>query len=98
VTTHASQAREIGEAELATLANARPIMLDVRERADFRRGHRAGAVNIPADELNVRGWIEIDRSRPVVIDCSQTETPRCQIAARRLIGGPKPAEVLIYLP
>jgi hypothetical protein len=98
VTHHGSPATEIGDAELANLASARPIMLDVRERADFKRGHRDGAVNIPADELNVRAWIELDRSRPVVIDCSQTATARCQIAARRLVGGPKPARVLIYLP
>jgi len=93
-------AEEIGESELAKLlaATPRPTLLDIRERADFKRGHREGAVNIARDELAVRGWIEIDRSRPVVIDCSQVETAQCQQAARMLIRGPKPVRVLIFLP
>jgi len=91
---------EIGERELATLlaSKPRPTLLDIRERVEFRRGHREGTVNIPRDELAVRGWIEIDRARPVVIDCSQVETSQCQQAARMLIRGPKPTRVLIFLP
>lgn len=92
-------AKEIGEAELRQLvATARPIVLDVREREEFKRGHRDGAINIPRDEIAVRSWIELDRSRPVVIDCSQAETRVCQFAARVLLSGPKFARVLIFLP
>jgi rhodanese-related sulfurtransferase len=100
ITHDETTAEEIGESELGKLlaARPRPTLLDIRERADFKRGHREGAVNIPRDELAVRGWIEIDRSRPVVIDCSQVETAQCQQAARMLIRGPKPVRVLIFLP
>jgi TonB family protein len=94
-----SAVAEIGEAELRQLlASARPIVLDVREREDFKRGHRAGAVNIPRDELAIRAYIEIERARPVVIDCSQAETRECRMAANLLLWGPKVARVMIFLP
>lgn len=90
---------EIGERALRQLlATARPIVLDIRERDEFKRGHREGAINIPRDELAVRSWIELDRTRPVVIDCSQIDTPLCRQAANTLIRGPKIARVLIFLP
>jgi rhodanese-related sulfurtransferase len=73
-------------------------VLDVREREDFKRGHRAGAVNIPRDELAIRAYIELERARPVVIDCSQAETRECRQAANLLLWGPKVARVLIFLP
>jgi TonB family protein len=96
---HRSSATEIGEADLAKLtATSKPTILDVRERADFKRRHREGAISIPDDELSVRGWIEIDRTRPVVIDCSDLETMRCHNAADRLMGGPKPIGVFILIP
>lgn len=96
---HTSSAAEIGEAEMARLAAATtPMILDVRERPDFRRRHRERAVNIPLDELSVRSWLEIDRTGTVVIDCSYTETFSCHNAAQRLIEGPKPAQVLILIP
>ena len=100
VTHNESLAEEIGEPELGRLltATSRPTILDIRERPDFKRSHRDGAVNIPRDELAVRSWIEIDRTRPVVIDCSQAETSQCQQAARLLIRGPKPVRVVIFVP
>jgi rhodanese-related sulfurtransferase len=101
VVSHDDQsAQEIGEQELARLLTATPrlTLLDIRERQDFERGHRDGAVNIPRDELAIRGWIEVDRGQPVVIDCARVETSSCQQAARLLAGGPKPVQVLILLP
>jgi TonB family protein len=95
----APAAAEIGEAEFRQLAaTARPIVLDIRERDEFARGHRDGALNIPRDELAVRGYLELDRARPVVIDCSRVETRACQHAASVLTGGPKIARVLMLLP
>jgi rhodanese-related sulfurtransferase len=59
---------EIDEAQLRTLmASAQVAILDVRERDDFTRQHRPGAINIPDNELAVRAYIEVDRQRPVVI-------------------------------
>ena len=80
------------------------IMLDVRSREAFAVGHRAGAVNIPHDELVVRAPIELPLSSPIAIDCLQTRFSTCEIAGERLIkagavivtllvpGGPLPAQ------
>jgi hypothetical protein len=91
---------EIDESQFKQLlaATPRPTVLDVRHRPDFKRAPREGAINIPADEVAVRSWIEIDRTRPVIIDCSRTETMYCQMAARMLTTGPKPVRVAIFLP
>jgi TonB family protein len=89
---------EIGEPELNKLQLAeRPIVLDIRPRSDFSRGHRTGAVNIPADELAVRAGIELDKVRPVVVDCSREETRMCQRAAATLKAA-KFSRILIFLP
>jgi rhodanese-related sulfurtransferase len=91
---------EIDESQFKQLlaATPPPTVLDVRERADFQRAAREGAINIPVDEVAVRAWIEIDRTRPVIIDCSRTETAHCQSAARTLSSGPRPVRVAIFLP
>jgi TonB family protein len=90
---------EIGEAEFkALLASARPTVLDIRERDDFRRGHHDGAINIPRDEISIRAYVELDRARPVVIDCSRAETRDCHSAARTLLRGVKVSKVLILIP
>jgi TonB family protein len=91
---------EIGEVEFARLAAATPppTLLDIRDRTDFKRSHRDGAVNIPRDELSVRAGIELDRLRPVVIDCSSEATVVCHIAASTLLQHQKPFRVLIFLP
>ena len=56
------------------LASVHPIILDIRERDAFRRGHLEGAVNIPFGELQVRAPIELNDTRLIVIDCSQEES------------------------
>jgi hypothetical protein len=90
---------EIGDAELKTLlATERPTFLDVRERNEFTIGHRDGAINIPYDELAARSFIEIDRAKPLVIDCSRTDTAICHLAAHTLLGGPQFARVFVFLP
>ena len=90
---------EIGEPELKRLlASEKATVLDIRERDDFKRAHFSGAVNIPRDELVARGGIELDRTRPVIIDCSRSETNDCRNAANSLIRGKRYPKVLIYLP
>lgn len=59
-------------------------VLDVGERDAFRRGHWPGAVNIPADELPVRGGIELPRSRDVAIDCTREGLWKCRAAGSML--------------
>jgi TonB family protein len=97
---HSAPDLEIDEPQFKRLlaATPPPTVLDVLERADFKRAPREGAINIPVDEVAVRSWIEIDRTRPVVIDCSRTETTYCQLAAHLLTTGPRPVRVAIFLP
>jgi rhodanese-related sulfurtransferase len=45
-----------------------PRVLDVRTPAEFARGHLAGALHIPVDELRER-LAEVPRDRPIVIHC-----------------------------
>jgi TonB family protein len=86
---------EIGTEGLGRLE--RPMMLDIRERAEFARGRQDGAVNIPRDEVVTRAGIELDRARPIVIDCSRLETRRCHDAARVLRANGF-GRVFVYLP
>jgi len=89
---------EIGETELLALASERPVILDIRERDEFARRHRPDAVNIPRDELSIRAYIELDRARPVVIDCSTLEARICHNAAASLRRGPGLTRVLVFMP
>jgi len=83
--THGVSAPEIPHAELNTLiARTSPVLLDVGEREAFKRGHLAGAINIPVDELTVRARMELDPKKPHVIDCTQEERPRCDRAVATL--------------
>lgn len=67
--------------ELQTLTGAsRPTILDVGDRASFKRGHLEGAINIPHDEVLVRGPIELRGRERIVIDCTQQESFYCKIA------------------
>lgn len=89
---------EIDEAAFARMSASKPILIDIRERDDFRRQHRPGAINIPGNELEIRGPIELESARPVVIDCTFTETRLCHNAAGRLRPVPKLGKVFVLLP
>ena len=67
--------------ELKALTGAnRPTIIDVGNRAAFKRGHLDGAINIPHDELEVRGRIELRERGRIVIDCTQEEAFNCLFA------------------
>lgn len=48
-----------------------PVLLDVRTTGEFRRGHIAGALHIPVQELG-RRWQELEgfRAREIVVYCA----------------------------
>lgn len=48
-----------------------PVLLDVRTLTEFRRGHIAGALHIPVQELGKR-WRELEgfREREIVVYCA----------------------------
>ncbi len=67
--------------ELQKLTGAsRPTILDVGDRASFKRGHLDGAINIPYDELLVRAGIELRGRHRIVIDCTQEQNFHCLVA------------------
>jgi rhodanese-related sulfurtransferase len=71
--------------ELQKLTSAnRPTILDVGDRASFKRGHLDGAINIPYDELSVRAGIELRGRGRIVIDCTQEQTRSCVFADHAL--------------
>ena len=59
---------------------SRPLVLDVRTREEFARGHIPGAINIPHDELPTRlTELPIAKSEEVVVHCQSGR--RAQLAA-----------------
>jgi rhodanese-related sulfurtransferase len=56
------------EAVLATPADQRPLLLDVRTTSEFATGSIAGAVNIPVDELRTR-LPELPHDREIAAFC-----------------------------
>lgn len=56
------------DALLATPAESRPLLLDVRTSLEFSAGHLPGAVNIPVDELRGR-LAELPRDRRIAAYC-----------------------------
>jgi len=44
------------------------VLVDVRTRSEYRRGHIEGAINIPVDELRER-LDELDREKTIVVYC-----------------------------
>ena len=59
-------------------------LLDLSTREEFALNGRSGAVNIPVDELGVRGPIELDKNSSWVLDCSRVKAGDCDIGAFEL--------------
>ncbi|MCO6411393.1 MAG: rhodanese-like domain-containing protein [Thiogranum sp.] len=59
-----------GELNRQLAAQAPPQIVDVRTRAEWRRSHIPGAVNVPIQELKQRlGSLQLDAARPIVAIC-----------------------------
>lgn len=61
------------------------VVLDIRDRADYHSGHYSQAINIPADELGIRGPVEIEVHRRVFVDCRVGHLGDCREAARWMV-------------
>jgi rhodanese-related sulfurtransferase len=75
--------------------SGKAIVLDVGEREAFKRGHWPGAVNIPADELQIRGGPELPRDGTIVIDCTQEQNFRCAAASSFLLEQGFPSVIVM---
>jgi hypothetical protein len=76
-------------------ASTKHLVLDSGEREAFKRGHWPGAVNIPLDELAIRGGPELPRERLIVVDCTREEMELCRWAGGRLVQQKFPKVVLL---
>ena len=65
----------------------RPILLDIRDRAAYARGHLQDATNIPEAELSTRAGPELSRLRQIVVDCPRETSDLCTFVARILQRG-----------
>jgi rhodanese-related sulfurtransferase len=61
------------------------LLLDVRDRAEYGRGHIRGAKNIPLDELEARAAQELPHSKSLVIYCDCTDEELSKAARLTLI-------------
>jgi len=77
------------------LATTEHVVLDPGQREAFQRSHWPGAVNIPFDELAVRGGPELPREKLVVVDCTREELQLCRWAGGRLVAQNFPRLVLL---
>ena len=76
--------QEIGPAELLALIDrgTAPLVLDVRSRAEFARGHVPGARHVPFWRAQLDADAASDRDQPIVVYCGHG--PRAAFAARAL--------------
>lgn len=65
------QAPQVWPTELIRLMNREEaVIIDVRDKNAYKKGHIAGALSIPLAEAKQRiAAIDIDRKRPVVLYC-----------------------------
>ena len=62
--------KHITDAEFRALSTQpSTLLLDIRDRETFGEGHEKGALNIPFEEVLLRGPAELPVSRHIVIDC-----------------------------
>ena len=51
------------------------VILDVREKADYKKGHSINSVNIPYASLDSRvGELEASKEKPVIVVCKMGQT------------------------
>jgi rhodanese-related sulfurtransferase len=67
------------------LANETPLLVDVREPAEYQVGHIPGALNLPLRELT-QHLEQIPHDRPVVLYCSTGYRTGIGVMALHLLG------------
>jgi rhodanese-related sulfurtransferase len=67
-----------------TVGTGHAQVVDIRERREFRRARRSGAVNIPDDELDTRAPAELSSETTVFLDCLRIPRDQCRIAGLSL--------------
>lgn len=78
--------RSLSPNQLVQLVNAeQAVVVDLRDPADFRKGHIVDAMNIPYAKLDERiGELEALRERPLVLVCKLGQ--HSSAAGKKLLG------------
>ena len=77
----AASVLSIDQHELDAMSRQYPLqVIDIRDRGPFAAGHRAGAINVPLDEVPIR-FRTSQLVNTIVIDCYAGMARRCEIAA-----------------
>ncbi|WP_127959191.1 rhodanese-like domain-containing protein [Serratia microhaemolytica] len=74
-----SKVKEITRAEATRLINKEDaVVVDLRSRDDFRKGHIIGAINLTASEIKAGslGELEKHKAQPVIVVCAHGTTSR----------------------
>lgn len=75
----------LSDDQFRSLANSnKVVLLDIRERQPFDQDHLAMAMNIPADELQIRARHELDQSKTIVINCTNLPRIACSSSEEAL--------------
>lgn len=88
VSTAVTPVREVSVTEARELFDmGRPVVIDVREKDAFDKGHIPGAVSVPIAEVGQRmNALGLSRAEPVVVYCGEGST-RGPDATRQLNAG-----------
>ena len=84
-----SKVKTISRGEATRLINKEnAVVVDVRGRDDFRRGHISGAVNVQAAEIKKGSFSELDKykAQPLIVVCA-TGTSASEAAAKLSASG-----------
>ena len=78
--------KTVSPQELVTLVNAqRAALVDLRDAAEFRKGHIVDAINVPYGKVDERwGELEALRERPIVLICKMGQFSSA--VGKRLLG------------
>jgi rhodanese-related sulfurtransferase len=64
---------EIGREQVRRLLQSGAQLIDVLPAKEYRREHLAGAIDIPLTTLDREATARLDRDRPVVVYCYDTQ-------------------------
>lgn len=75
----------LSDDQFSSLVNSNQVVvLDIRERQPFDQHHLPKAINIPADELQIRARHELDQSKTIVINCTNLPRLACSSSEEAL--------------
>lgn len=68
-------------------ANNDPFRVDIRQAADYEKGHIPGAVNMPGGSLfTAENLAKLPKDKPIVLNCYSGQTASQATAALRMMG------------